>query len=638
MKNFINVELSGASIKESEFVYITTSRFSRNKNNLFKKHKGFFKNDIWNLRISNLLPFLRECRKNEFFLKLSPALSSELNVNSAGYSKKELFVRKNWLDNHPSNAKNDENFDEESLNLNGKLLGYQRAGVSYGISKDGRFLIADECGLGKTVQALAFAAYYRNDWPLLIVAPRSLLLNWKKEVEKWFANIIDPSDINVLSTSNKKIRGKIIIASYGVASKLKNKLENYIGVKGVMVVDECHNIKTFKSKTNQGIYLMSHFIKRVCLMSGTPFLNRTEELFGTLHCIDPIYWNDYYNFVYNYCDAEKSKFGLYVQGVSKPETLSKILRNNYMVRRLKKDVLSQLPPKRRSVIYLDVDDRFNKKVDVLVRNEELLILKTILNNVDVASARNEYFKLNSSTGDNSLFEAYEASGLSKIESLVELLVEKFNSHEKIIVYGHHDSFLTALEDRFVEEINKKSENLPSKEFISKIDGKSGTIAYKNSIVEKFQNVKKKQLLFLSIKAANAGLTLTESDYMIMGEFPWNYGISIQCEDRIHRIGQLRESEIIYPIADNSFDGYLWNLIVNKSNLSSDVLDMGMGSVMEHENASEDSFFSALFSEVYKKYKNGFFAEKDIVDAEIVYNNALDNAKNNSKNVSKGIPE
>ena len=118
-------------------------------------------------------------------LNISEEIQKEFGLNYQGKTKEEIQKLNDMKKNHPSYAIDDPTFDQTPLNLKLDLYKYQKAGVSYGIAKNGRFLLGDDMGLGKTPQGIALAAYYKKDWPVVVLAPSSLLFNWKKEFMTW---------------------------------------------------------------------------------------------------------------------------------------------------------------------------------------------------------------------------------------------------------------------------------------------------------------------------------------------------------------------------------------------------------------------------------------------------------------------
>ena len=143
---------------------------------------------------------------------------------------------KNWIDCDNNNGNNDgndkfiNNILSENLRMFERLYNFQVEGIVYGIKNNGRVLIADEMGLGKTVQAIAISIYYENDWPLLIITPSSLRLNWKNEILKWLNNV-NQNDINIISQTkddivdnNGNIKNKITIISYKLATIKSDEL------------------------------------------------------------------------------------------------------------------------------------------------------------------------------------------------------------------------------------------------------------------------------------------------------------------------------------------------------------------------------------------------------------------------------
>jgi len=313
-------------------------------------------------------------KEERILLKLTEELQKQFSLNAQGKTEEEVKQQLDMKKNHPSYAIDDPDFDQSYLNLKLPLYNYQKAGVTYGISKNGRFLLGDDMGLGKTPQAIALAAHYRKDWPVLVLAPASLLFNWKKEFLTWMD--LDESDICVIKKSKQNPRGKITIASYDYALKRTESIRGYLGVRGVLLVDEAHNMKNEKSKRTQAIIDIANFAKRAIIISGTPFLNKPIEIWTLLKAIRPNHpeWVDMNEFATKYCAAKLVEFPIPntnrkrrvfdMSGASRIEEFHDLIRDEVMVRRLKTDdgVLDQLPDKVRVTQYFETDEAYMEKI------------------------------------------------------------------------------------------------------------------------------------------------------------------------------------------------------------------------------------------------------------------------------------
>jgi SWI/SNF-related matrix-associated actin-dependent regulator 1 of chromatin subfamily A len=249
--------------------------------------------------------------------------------------------------------------DEESINdldltpigpeLTAKIYGFQRMGIMAGIRNGGRILLADDMGLGKTVQAIGLAAYYRRDWPVLVVCPSSVRFQWNEAFCMWLPDLIMDLDTQVVlkGTDDISSKRKVVITSYDLLGKTA-KSRHF----GVIILDESHYIKNDKTIRAKTAIPICQQAKRVLLLSGTPALSRPKELFSQLHCLDPTMFK-IHEFGVRYCDAKKNVFGWDYSGSSNMEELQILLEAHLMIRRKKSDVLDQLPEKRRQVVHLD---------------------------------------------------------------------------------------------------------------------------------------------------------------------------------------------------------------------------------------------------------------------------------------------
>ncbi|KAG8233390.1 hypothetical protein J437_LFUL013170 [Ladona fulva] len=214
--------------------------------------------------------------------------------------------------------------------------------VKFGISKGGRCLIADEMGLGKTIQALGIANFFHQDWPLLIVCPSSVKYTWKEAISTWLPSISGKEDITVISNSKEDFTsGNVVIMSFDMFSRSNDKLLRFKTV----IVDESHSLKNIKSARSQVAFNILRQAKRVIMLSGTPALSRPIELYPQLACIDRFGFPRMKDFGIRYCNGKSKPWGWDYSGASNMEELFLLLEKRIMIRRLKADVMEQLPAK-----------------------------------------------------------------------------------------------------------------------------------------------------------------------------------------------------------------------------------------------------------------------------------------------------
>ncbi len=245
---------------------------------------------------------------------------------------------------------------DESGRGHGHGHGHENGGGGGG--GDGRILLADEMGLGKTVTSLAIMLAYKDEWPLLILCPASLRYTWPAEIEKFYPSLPTTAvyivkgfdDCDFYSNSNKRSRIKIVIATYSL-------LQNRSAASRVLqqfkfkciIADESHNLKEKNSQRCKLAMPLLLNAKRLLLLTGTPALARPVELWSQLHCLDSKLFGSYTAFTKKYCNARRGRFGWDVSGLSNADELHEKLKR-IMVRRLKADVLKDLPPKQRMIV------------------------------------------------------------------------------------------------------------------------------------------------------------------------------------------------------------------------------------------------------------------------------------------------
>ena len=450
----------------------------------------------------------------------------------------------------------------EIPNLRGTLYHFQERGVAFLEARKGRALIADEMGLGKTIQTLAYLQLHPELRPVLVVCPASIKLNWARETHHW----LNPAGrVEILSgTQSERPIGDIVIINYDILSDWKEHLTYY--KFQVMITDECHYFKSNKAKRTKAVKALAKHIPHVIALSGTPIVNRPIEIFNAIKVIDPTIMPDYWHYAHRYCGAHHTGFGWDFSGASNTEELHQKLTSTIMLRRLKKDVLDDLPEKIRSFIPIELDNREE------YNDAEFDFISFIEERKGKAAAQ----------------RVSNAETLTKIETLKQLAVKgKLNmvtrwiedfldTDNKLVVFATHRFVIDHLMSVFGG-------------MAVKIDG-SVSGGKRDKAVQEFQHNNQVRLFVGNIKAAGIGLTLTAASNVAFIELPWTPGDLVQAEDRCHRIGQKDTVNIHYLLAEDTIEETVAKLLDHKRKVLDSVLD---GQVTEEES---------LLTEIIKQYQ------------------------------------
>ncbi len=238
------------------------------------------------------------------------------------------------------------------------LFPFQRLGVSTAIARGGRIMIADDMGLGKSIQALAVASFYEADWPLLIISPASMVACWEEQLRRWLPHLA-ADDICPIFDGKTAISGRITILSYDLAARdaFKTHLRQWRACAappgrgasgpayGVIIADECHALKSRDTLRTRTIVPMIQEARRCILLSGTPALSRPIELYPQLSAVRADLFPTFTAFGKRYCEGHLGHFGWDFKGASNLKELQVVLERTVMIRRTKDIVMAQLPRK-----------------------------------------------------------------------------------------------------------------------------------------------------------------------------------------------------------------------------------------------------------------------------------------------------
>ena len=224
-------------------------------------------------------------------------------------------------------------------------------------------------GVGKTVQAICIMYLFKEDWPLMILCPSSLKFTWREEILKWLPEM-RPEHIQLFKQGKDKFNdnAKVYIMSYDLAARRFEEISarNF----KASIADESHYLKNRDAKRSKNLIPILMNSKRCILISGTPILSRPVELYNILRILRPDIFHNFNDYANRYCDPSPGKFGVDYNGKSCTSELHFLLSRNLMIRRLKADVLSELPDKRRQKIQIPVDPKMQKEIMSLLNDTD----------------------------------------------------------------------------------------------------------------------------------------------------------------------------------------------------------------------------------------------------------------------------
>lgn len=476
-----------------------------------------------------------------------------------------------------------------------KLYHFQKVGINFIEKKKGRCLIADEMGLGKTIQSLAWLCLHPEIRPVLIICPASLKYNWYREVQKWIgvhSQILSGTIPNYINENIVIINYDIIAYWYKQLKEMEFKL---------LILDEAHYIKNNQAKRTKTFKKLIYNIPKLIALTGTPIENRPVEIYNIVKAIDPLLFPNFVEFVEEYCNAKKTRFGWDTSGASHTLKLNRILKSTIMIRRKKIDVLKELPPKNIVKVPIQID---NEKEYKKAENEFINFLKdkyhTKIITDDLKKELKEYavrnkIEISKNPTDEEIRFVIEtkfqrintAPILAQIETLKQLSIKGklkqikdwintfLESDEKLVIFLTHQKTMDYFIHTFPDAV--------------KIDG-SVPIPRRQELIDKFQNDKKTKLFFGNIYAAGTGITLTAASNVAIIEFPWSPGTLVQAADRVHRITQTKQVTVWNLVGADTIEERIIDLLCRKEKIIYQVLD------------GKKDIDSSIFNDLIKSYK------------------------------------
>ena len=436
--------------------------------------------------------------------------------------------------------------------INGELHPYQIDGVKwlltlYKYSLGG--ILADDMGLGKTIETIAFINAIKNDKPILIVSPKSLVFNWVSEFNK-FAKDIPVYPIIGTVEERAKIIKKIKNDKFGVFfisyDSLRNEYENLLDYTfDVVILDEAQFIKNMHAKKTNAVKQINAL--HTIALTGTPIENNIYDLWSIFDFLMPHYLLDYEDFKDSFESDEE-----YVRVVK-----AKVAP--FILRRRKEDVLKDLPEKYEVIVTTEMSQEQRKLYDAfrLKAKEEL---KSSDGGSKVMEVLSIITRLRQICVDPSTFVDNFEGESGKITMLKEIIEDRMSEGHRFLIFSQ---FVSAL-----NIVKEESEKMGIKYFM--ITGDTNA-KERLRICNEFNENDEYKVVLISLKAGGTGLNLVGADVVVHLDPWWNYSAQNQASDRAHRIGQTRTVEVIKLIAENSIEERVVNLQNEKKELVDKVI-------------------------------------------------------------------
>lgn len=457
---------------------------------------------------------------------------------------------------------------EVPKDLNATLRDYQVSGFEFFKTlSDYQFggILADEMGLGKTIQTIAFLLS-NKDKKSIVITPTALIYNWKNELEK-FAPTLKVGLLHAAKSEREKILDNIdnydvILTTY---TTYKNDIDKYKNINfDYCIIDEAQNIKNPDAIITKAIKNVNAKVKFA--LTGTPIENNLMELWSIFDFIMPGY-------LYN-----KSKFKSIFVNNDKNIIELKNLIKPFILRRTKKEVITELPDKIEQKIIIDLEKEHKRAYKGYVN---LITRKIKENNQDNITVFSYLTKLRQLCLSPELMVKNYQGKNSKLDVLINIIND--SSDEKILVFSQFTKVLEVIGKRLNEE------NIS----YSYLDGKTSA-KDRVKLVEEF-NTNNNKVFLISLKAGGTGLNLTSANIVVHFDPWWNPAVEDQASDRAHRIGQKNVVNVIKLIAKGTAEERVINLQETKKELIEDVINGNLDNSSTLKNLSKDDIIDLFMS-------------------------------------------
>jgi len=445
-----------------------------------------------------------------------------------------------------------------------RLYPFQRVGVDFMV-KAKRVLLADDMGLGKTLQSIV-ACEELGAERVLVICPNTLKATWQNEVRKWTPE----RAVTVFKGSNHK-KKEATIASYTtgyfvtnyeairrgkekrmvdgeekVVDRAHDFLDDLSGISwDVAIIDEAHRIKNRKAQQTQDATAVVKKAKYLFLLTGTPIMNRVDELWSLLNVLYPKVYSSFWEFVQKFADAHPGQFGWVINpSPTNPGKLRKQLENLF-IRREKEEVFKDMPPKTYQQIWVDLE---GKQRDLYQQMEQEALAD--VNETDQVVALGilaQIVRLKQIAFSPALIGGDHIS--SKVEALMDILS---GTDEKVVVFS-----------QFAEVLKLVAKELDDNDIRYAMFAGDTKEEVRQHNLEWFQKDPNAKVFLATTQAGGVGITLTAASYVVMLDKHWTPAVNEQAVDRVYRHGQTKPVTIFEILATDTVDEMVEQVLSGK---------------------------------------------------------------------------
>lgn len=459
-------------------------------------------------------------------------------------------------------------------------------------------ILADQMGLGKSFTSIMAA----EDLGItnLVLCPASLKTNWAREI----LSVNEQANITILSGSKEEpysqgFSSKWLIVNYDIVYKKENyeKIKN--GGFETVILDEAHYIKNHGSKRTKATLTLVAGIRNRFLLTGTPIMNRPEELYTLLKAIDHPLGASWYSYVLRYCGAywrrtrkmkmnphtgqmEEIKF-LDTSGATNLQELQTKLQPAYL-RRTKEILGESLPAKIITNVLVDLSKEDRKKYEI-AWDEYMNYLENnpiIFSDMTEEERQQKMENIIQARHLVELQKLKQVASHAKLERIVEDVQNIVEQGEKIIIFTQYTETLR----------NLRGELRKAGILAVTLSGEDDQNARQCSI-DQFQRNQNVKVFIGNIKAAGVGITLTAASTVIFADLEWTPALHEQAMDRAHRIGQGRQVNVYYYIAKDTIEEHIMKVLGIKNEIINKILEG------KKERITSQSVMTMLLKEISK---------------------------------------